>query len=74
MEECSFGKVAGLLKVTLLYGYFSRFVNCTNGTKLHINSPLTYSGNQLIRVYMIGPLIVKPFLANLPILYPLKTQ
>ena len=26
-------KPATLLKVTLLHGYFSRFLNCTNGTK-----------------------------------------
>ena len=25
---------AALLKVTLLHGYFPRFLNCTNGTKL----------------------------------------
>ena len=36
MEECFFSKVAGfatLLKVALLHGCFSRFLNCTNGTK-----------------------------------------
>ena len=26
-------KPATLLKLTLLYGYFSRFLNCRNGTK-----------------------------------------
>ena len=31
MDECNFSKVGG--KVTLLYGCFSRFLNCTNGTK-----------------------------------------
>ena len=36
MEECYFCcrlKPATLLKVTLLHGCFSRFLNCTNGTK-----------------------------------------
>ena len=33
MEECYFYP-ATLLKVTLLHGCFSRFFNCTNGTKL----------------------------------------
>ena len=40
MEECYFSNVAGLkpttlLKVTLLHGRCSRFLNCANGTKLH---------------------------------------
>ena len=29
----TFNKIAGLLKVTPLHGYFSHFLNCTNGTK-----------------------------------------
>ena len=35
MEEFSFTKVgsATSLKVALLYGWFSRFLNCANGTK-----------------------------------------
>ena len=36
-RSVTFSKVAGfsatLLKVTLLHGYFSRFLNCTNATK-----------------------------------------
>ena len=37
-RSVTFSKVAGLkpatlLKVTFLYGCFSRFLNCTNGTK-----------------------------------------
>ena len=38
MESVTFSKVAGfqpvtLLKVTLLHGCFSRFLNCANGTR-----------------------------------------
>ena len=29
----TFNKIAGLLKVTPHHGYFSHFLNCTNGTK-----------------------------------------
>ena len=29
----TFSKPATVLKVTLLHGYFSRFLNCANGTK-----------------------------------------
>ena len=35
-KSVNFSKVAGfatLLKLTLLHGYFSRFLNCTNGAK-----------------------------------------
>ena len=32
------GGVLLLLKVTLLHGCFSRFLNCTNGTKSHNTS------------------------------------
>ena len=32
------GVLATLLKVTLLHGCFSRFLNCTNGTKSHKTS------------------------------------
>ena len=32
------GGVLFLLKVTLLHGCFSRFLNCTNGTKSHNTS------------------------------------
>ena len=56
MEECF--KPATLLKVTLLHGRFSRFLNCTNGTKsrkiykLNLVIPLvnqvTYSIKSLI--------------------------
>ena len=31
-------KLQALLKVTLLHGCFSRFLNCTNGTKSHNTS------------------------------------
>ena len=34
---------ATLLKVTLLHGCFSRFLNCTNGTKLHNASHMKMS-------------------------------
>ena len=39
IEECYFCEVTGLkpatlLKVTYLHGYFSRFLNCANDTKL----------------------------------------
>ena len=32
-RNVTFSKVAGWLKVTLLHGSFSRFLNCTDGTK-----------------------------------------
>ena len=32
LVACNFTKIS-LLKLTLLHGYFSRFLNCTNGTK-----------------------------------------
>ena len=38
----NFSKVAGL-KLTLLHGCFSRFLNCTNGTKLRNASHILYS-------------------------------
>ena len=31
----NFSKVAGLLKLTLLHGCLSPFLNCSNGTKSH---------------------------------------
>ena len=34
MEECYIYKPATLLKVVLTHGRFSRFLNCTNATKL----------------------------------------
>ena len=40
MEECQ-----ALLKVTLLYGCFSSFLNCTNGTKSHKTSHIFYVNN-----------------------------
>ena len=40
MEECYF-----LLKVTLLHGCFSRFINCTNGTK-SCNASLIISASE----------------------------
>ena len=53
-----------LLKLTLLYGSFSRFLNCTNGIQLRETSHFideTYSTTRF-----------KPFLANVLIFYPLK--
>ena len=35
-------KPATLLKVTLLHGCFSRFLNCTNGTKSRKASQISY--------------------------------
>ena len=35
-------KLQATLKLTLVHGCFSRFLNCTNGTKLHYASHLTY--------------------------------
>ena len=32
-RNVNFSKVTTLLKLTLLHGCFSRFLNCTNGTK-----------------------------------------
>ena len=40
-RSVTFSKVASWLKVTLLYGCFSRFLNCANGTKLRKASHLT---------------------------------
>ena len=39
---------ATLLKVTILHGYFSRFLNCTNGTESHKASHIL-----LIRLKML---------------------
>ena len=39
-RSVTFSKVAGLLKETLLHGCFSRFLNCTHGTKSR-NAPHT---------------------------------
>ena len=39
-RSVTFSKVVGLLKATLLHGRFSRFLNCTNGTKLRETSHL----------------------------------
>ena len=36
----TFSKVAGFSKVTIHHGCFSRFLNCTNGTKLRKASHL----------------------------------
>ena len=38
----TFSNVEGLLKVILLHGCFSRFKNCTNGTKSRKTSPIRY--------------------------------
>ena len=40
-RSVSFSKVATLLKLTLLYGCLSRFLNCINGTKSHNASHIT---------------------------------
>ena len=40
-----------LLKVTLLHGCFSRFLNCTNGTKSR-NAPHIFSFFSLFFVYI----------------------
>ena len=42
MEECYFHP-ATLLKVTLLHGCFSRFLNCTNGTESRKTSHMSWS-------------------------------
>ena len=43
-RSVTFSKVAGLLKVTLLHGCFSRLLNCVNGTKSrhapHVKQPV----------------------------------
>ena len=44
IEECYFCKVAG-------YGCFSRFLNCTNGTKSH-------NASQLYKVALVISLII----------------
>ena len=49
-RNVSFGKVAGfwpatLPKVTFLHGYFSRFLNCTNGTRWRKTSHIYNTGN-----------------------------
>ena len=36
------GVLLFVLKVTLLHGCFSRFINCTNGTQLHNASESTF--------------------------------
>ena len=74
MEENYF-QPATLLKVTLLHGCFSRFLNCTNGTKSHkashmINVTRTFDIASLIagvtkmlplyqNVYVFGALVLR---------------
>ena len=45
MEECY--KVAGLLKVTVVHGCFSRFLNCTHGIKSRKTSHVYLSLTEL---------------------------
>ena len=59
-------RLQALLKATLLHGCFSHFLNCTNGTKSR-KAPHFY------KTLMGLMLFINPFMANAPILYPLKT-
>ena len=47
----------GALKVTLLYGCFSRFLNCTNGTKSRRTSHIS-AGKKIKRLFITK--IVRP--------------
>ena len=54
-RNVNYSKVAGLkpatlLKLTLLHGCFSRFLNCTNGTKSR-NAPHLANLSKLINFY-----------------------
>ena len=55
-----------LLKVILFHGCFSYFLNCTNGIKLR-------KASHFYKSLMGLTLIINPILANVLILYPLKT-
>ena len=46
MEECYFSRPATLLKVFFLHGCFSRFLDCTNGTKLRKASHMPPENNK----------------------------
>ena len=49
MEECF--KPATLLKVTLLHGRFSRFLNCANGTESRKTSKLSLTNLFPLMIY-----------------------
>ena len=54
-RSVTFSKVVGLLKATLLHGRFSRFLNCTNGTK-SCNASLCQIFNSLTKVTLLIPI------------------
>ena len=54
-----------LLKLTLVYGCFSRFLNCTNGTKSRNASHIRF-GNLNSRNYRSDSIIVSPVSCFLP--------
>ena len=56
MEECQFSP-ATLLKLTLLHGCFSRFLNCTNGTKSCNASHMTSSSKFYSRAEVLAPVL-----------------
>ena len=62
-------KPVTLLKLTLLHGCLSRFLNCTNGTKLRNTSHLCdYYFHNFCRHF------INPFYATFLFLHPLKTS
>ena len=78
-------EACNLLKVTLLLGCFSRFLNCTNVTKSRKPSSLQcksiewfpYDGNvglKMAKWHQDGVMDFNPFHVNVLFLYPLKTS
>ena len=67
-------KLLILLKLTLLHGCFSRFSNCTKVPNRATHHILPSQLRIVERTTQIGKKTsFNPFLANAPILYPLKT-
>ena len=54
----TFSKLQAKLKVTLLHGYFSRFLNCTNCTKLRKASPISMLLIHLLLLLLIDRILL----------------
>ena len=69
VESCA-AQPATLLKLTLLHGCFSRFLNCTNGTKSrnasHVSCQINWEKDNIsgIKFYEYGILYFSPLSAN----------
>ena len=74
MEKFTSSKTATLLKVTLLHGCFSRYLNYTNGTKSRKTSRFKHLANRSrIQLELLGKLWLIHFLYLEIYLHPKKT-